>query len=289
LTCELELTSGTSRPTYKLYFEDEENRVRLYLGDCLSVMRSAPDECVDLIFADPPYFLSNDGITCYAGKMVSVNKGKWDRSNGFEQNFRFTAEWLAECQRVLKPNGTIWVSGTQHVIHLVGVAMQQLGYKMLNDITWVKPAPPPNLSCRYFVHATETIIWAAKNRKSKHHFSYQLMKKLNDNKQMQSVWKIATPRKPEKRYGKHPTQKPEALLDRIILASSEPGDLVLDPFCGGDTTGVCAVRLCRSHIGIDVDKEWLEVARRRLRDELTKTIEFHFPDGNILFDMEHDI
>jgi len=206
---------------------------------------------------------------------------EWDKSNGFEQNFRFTVEWLAECQRILKPNGAIWVSGTQHVIHLVGVAMQQLGYKMLNDITWVKPAPPPNLSCRYFVHATETIIWAAKNRKSKHHFNYQLMKKLNDNKQMQSVWKIATPRKPEKRHGKHPTQKPEALLDRIILASSEPGDLVLDPFCGSDTTGVCAVRLCRSHIGIDVDKEWLEVARRRLRDELTKTIEFHFSDGNI--------
>lgn len=249
-------------------------------------MRSTPEGCADLIFADPPYFLSSDGITCYAGKMVSVNKGKWDRSKGFEQNFRFTAEWLAECQRILKPNGTIWVSGTYHVIYLIGVAMQQLGYKVLNDITWVKPAPPPNLSCRYFVHATETIIWAAKNRKSKHYFDYQLMKKLSGGKQMQSVWRIATPRAPEKRYGKHPTQKPEALLDRIILASSRPDDLVLDPFCGSDTTGVCAVRLARKHIGIDMAKEWLEVARRRLRDELIRTTDSCSSHGNILFDID---
>jgi len=256
--------------SYEIYFEDDKKRVKLYLGDCLDVMRSAPEACVDLIFADPPYFLSNNGITCYAGKMVSVNKGKWDRSKGFEQNYRFTVEWLAECQRVLKPNGTIWVSGTHHLIHLVGVAMQQLGYKILNDITWVKPAPPPNLSCRYFVHATETIIWAAKNRKSRHCFNYQLMKKLSNGKQMQSVWTIAPPSSFEKRYGKHPTQKPEALLDRIILASSDPGDLVLDPFCGSDATGVSAVRNGRKHVGIEMSKEWLDVARRRLLDELGK-------------------
>jgi site-specific DNA-methyltransferase (adenine-specific) len=262
---------GEQKPVYKIYFEDEKKRVKLYLGDCLEVMQSAPEGCVDLIFADPPYFLSNDGVTCYAGKMVSVNKGKWDRSKGFEQNFLFTREWLAACQRVLKPNGTIWVSGTHHVIHLVGVAMQWLGYKILNDITWEKPNPPPNLSCRYFVHATETIIWASKNKKSKHYFEYELMKKLSGGRQMKSVWKIPPPNGFEKRYGKHPTQKPEALLDRIILAASRENDLVLDPFCGSDTTGVCAVRLCRKHIGIDSAREWLDVARRRLADELIKT------------------
>ncbi len=272
--------------SYEVYFEDEKKRVRLYLGDCLDVMQSAPEGCVDLIFADPPYFLSNDGITCYAGKMVSVNKGKWDRSKGFEQNFRFTTEWLAACQRVLKPNGTIWVSGTHHVIHLVGVAMQWLGYKILNDISWEKPNPPPNLSCRYFVHATETIIWAAKNKKSKHYFDYQLMKKLSGGKQMKSVWRILPPNGFEKRYGKHPTQKPEALLDRIILASSRPGDFVLDPFCGSDTTGVCTVRHGRKHIGIEIEEGWLVVARQRLIDELRRTTGPRFRQQNLLLDID---
>ena len=170
-------------------------------------------------------------------------------------NHEFNRAWLAACQRVLKPNGTIWVSGTSHVIHSVGFAMQQLGFKLLNDISWVKPNPPPNLSCRYFTHATETIIWAARDKKSRHKFNYKHMKEIAGGKQMKSVWSILPPDKSEKRHGKHPTQKPVALLERILLAASDEGDLVLDPFLGGGTTIVSALRLRRSAFGCDLDFE----------------------------------
>ena len=174
----------------KPVFRDPNHHIKIYQGDCLEILAAIPPDCVDLIFADPPYFLSNDGITCHAGKMVSVNKGTWDKSRGLDLDHEFNRAWLAACQRVLKPNGTIWVSGTSHVIHSVGFAMQQLGMKLLNDISWVKPNPPPNLSCRYFVHATETIIWAAKNKTSRHTFNYQLMREMAGGKQMKSVWQI---------------------------------------------------------------------------------------------------
>src|SRR4029077_466144 len=131
-------------------FHDSKHHIKIYQGDCLEILAAIPEGCVDLIFADPPYFLSNNGITCHAGKMVSVNKGDWDKSRGADANHEFNRAWLAACQRVLKPNGAIWVSGTSHVIHSVGFAMQQLGFKLLNDISGVKPNPPPNLSCRYF-------------------------------------------------------------------------------------------------------------------------------------------
>jgi site-specific DNA-methyltransferase (adenine-specific) len=153
-------------------FDDPRHHLKIFQGDCLDLLAQIPESSVDLVFADPPYFLSNGGITCHAGKMVSVNKGAWDKSRGPDANHEFNTAWLAACQRVLKPNGSIWVSGTSHV----GFAMQQLGFKLLNDISWVKPNPPPNLSCRYFTHATETIIWAAKNSKSRHTFHYKLMK-----------------------------------------------------------------------------------------------------------------
>jgi len=169
-------------------FDDPKHHLRIYQSDCLDLLAQIPASSVDLVFADPPYFLSNGGITCHAGKMVSVNKGAWDKSNGPDANHAFNTAWLAACQRVLKPNGAIWVSGTAHVIHSVGFAMQQLGFKLLNDISWVKPNPPPNLSCRYFTHATETIIWAAKDKKSRHTFDYKLMKQINNGKQMKSVW-----------------------------------------------------------------------------------------------------
>jgi len=239
------------------YFQDLHKRFVLLHGDSLDLLARMPPGCVDMIFADPPYFLSNDGITCHAGKMVSVNKGEWDRSQGPDANHEFNRRWLAACQRVLKPNGTLWVTGTAHVIHSVGFAMQQLGFKLLNDISWVKPNPPPNLSCRYFTHATETVIWAAKNKKSKHKFNYGLMKERNGGKQMQSVWRIAAPGANEKRFGKHPTQKPLALLERILLASTHEGDLVVDPFMGSGTTGVVALRLRRQSVVID--REWLHV------------------------------
>lgn len=232
-----------------------------------------------MIFADPPYFLSNGGITCHAGKMVSVNKGKWDKSKGVKETHEFNLEWLKACQRILKPNGTIWVSGTTHIIYSIGFAMQELGYKILNDIVWYKRNAPPNLSCRYFTHSSEIVLWAAKSKKSKHCFNYALMKQFNNGKQMRNlwqftekeeartvdnIWEISSPPKVEKKFGKHPTQKPIELLKRIILASTQEGDLVLDPFCGSSTTGVAATLLNRRYVGIDFEKEYLELSKKRL-------------------------
>jgi site-specific DNA-methyltransferase (adenine-specific) len=249
-------------------FQDSKLHVKIYQGDCLEILAAIPGEVVDLIFADPPYFLSNGGITCRAGRMVSVNKGDWDRSRGPDEDHEFNRAWLAACQRVLKPNGTIWVSGTSHVIHSVGFAMQQLGFKLLNDITWVKPNPPPNLSCRYFTHATETIIWAAKNERSRHTFHYAEMKQRAGGKQMKSVWEILPPEREEKRFGKHPTQKPLALLERILLASSSDGDLVLDPFIGSGTTAIASLRLSRQIVAIDLNEPSINLTLARVCAEL---------------------
>ncbi|HEV2493714.1 MAG TPA: site-specific DNA-methyltransferase [Terriglobia bacterium] len=250
-------------------FHDPKHHIKIYQGDCLEILAAIPENSIDLIFADPPYFLSNDGITCHAGRMVSVNKGQWDKSKGADLDHEFNRTWIAACRRVLKPNGTLWVSGTAHVIHSVGFAMQQLEMKLLNDITWVKPNPPPNLSCRYFTHATETLIWAAKSRKSRHTFNYKLMRELAGGKQMKSVWTIPAPDRDEKRFGKHPTQKPVALLERILLAASNEGDLVLDPFAGSGTTVVAAVRLRRAALAFDRDESFVRLALRRV---LTKLI-----------------
>ncbi len=251
-------------------FDDPKHHLRIYQGDCLEILAQIPESTVDLVFADPPYFLSNGGITCHAGKMVSVNKGDWDKSRGPGANHEFNRAWLAACQRVLKPNGSLWVSGTAHVIHSVGFAMQQLGFKLLNDISWVKPNPPPNLSCRYFTHSTETIIWAAKNSKSRHTFHYKLMKEINRGKQMKSVWEIRPPEPWEKKFGKHPTQKPVALLERILLASSHEGELVLDPFCGSGTTVLAAFRLRRHTLGCELSAEFLCLSLRRICSELVQ-------------------
>jgi site-specific DNA-methyltransferase (adenine-specific) len=260
-------------------FDDPKHHLRIYQADCLDLLPQIPESSVDLVFADPPYFLSNGGITCHAGKMVSVNKGEWDKLPGpdvgpvrarFDKVHEFNTAWLAAAQRVLKPNGSIWVSGTSHVIHSVGFAMQQLGFKLLNDISWVKPNPPPNLSCRYFTHATETIIWAAKNSKSRHTFNYKLMKEANRGKQMKSVWEIRPPETWEKKFGKHPTQKPVALLERILLASSNEGDLVLDPFSGSATTLLTAFRLRRHAIGCELSAEFLSLGLRRICSNLVQ-------------------
>jgi site-specific DNA-methyltransferase (adenine-specific) len=251
-------------------FHDAKHHIKIFQGDCLDILAAIPASCVDLIFADPPYFLSNNGITCHAGRMVSVNKGQWDVSRGADANHEFNRAWLAACQRVLKPNGTIWVSGTSHVIHSVGFAMQQLGFKLLNDISWVKPNPPPNLSCRYFTHATETIIWAARDKKSRHKFNYKHMKEIAGGKQMKSVWQILPPDKSEKRHGKHPTQKPVALLERILLAASDEGDLVLDPFLGGGTTIVSALRLRRHACGCELDLQSVNLSVRRICSDLVQ-------------------
>lgn len=247
-------------------FVDERHGLRLYQGDALEMLREARGEMFDLIFADPPYFLSGGGITCQAGKMVSVNKGVWDKPTTFEEMHKFNLIWLAECRRLLKPDGTLWVTGTSHNIYSVGFALQTLGYKILNDIAWYKVNPPPNLSCRYFTHATETILWARRDPKARHTFNYQEMKRENRNKQMQSLWHIKPPAASEKRYGKHPTQKPEALLDRILRAASNPGDIVLDPFCGSATTGVVCARTGRRFVGFDLVFDYLQLAIKRISD-----------------------
>ncbi|MDD5004960.1 MAG: site-specific DNA-methyltransferase [Candidatus Omnitrophica bacterium] len=248
------------------FFEESEKNIYLYKQDCLNILSQIPENSIDMIFADPPYFLSNGGITCHAGRMVSVNKGNWDKSQGVEENHEFNKKWLAACQRVLTEHGTIWVSGTSHIIFSVGFAMQQLGFKILNDISWFKINPPPNLSCRYFTHSTETIIWAAKSKNSHHHFNYSLMKEMGGGKQMKSLWEIYPPKNGEKTYGKHPTQKPLALLNRIILASTGRSDIVLDPFSGSGTTGVSAFSQGRKYIGIELEKQYLDVSIKRLKD-----------------------
>ena len=251
------------------YYENKERSIKLFHGDCLKILPQLPRSSIDMIFADPPYFLSNGGITCHAGRMVSVNKGDWDVSHGIEESHKFNLAWLSECQQVLTKNGVIWVSGTAHIIFSVGFAMQQLGFKILNDIIWFKPNASPNLSCRYFTHSTETVIWAAKNKKSKHTFNYDLMKQLSNGKQMRNLWEISPPQPKEKAHGKHPTQKPLKLLERILLASTNEGDVLLDPFNGSGSTGIAALRLGRKYIGIEVSEEYLNLTIKRLEDELT--------------------
>ena len=254
-------------------FCHDQSGVGLYHANCIEFMDALseqyPQGVFDMIFADPPYFLSNGGITCHGGRMVKVDKGEWDKSQGPELNHEFNLAWLSRCQKLLKPHGTIWVSGTQHVIHSVGYAMQQLGMRILNDITWEKPNPPPNLSRRYFTHATETIIWAGKNEKSKHRFNYHAMREINLGKQMKSVWKFGAPTKKEKNFGKHPTQKPVALLERIILSSTDKGDTVFDPFAGSATTGVAAIGLGRKFVGCELDADAIAMATKRLEHAIT--------------------
>ena len=257
---------------HKPVFSDKDAGVWLYRANCLEFMDSLieknPNGKFSMIFADPPYFLSNGGITCQSGKMVKVDKGDWDKSSGPEVNHEFNLSWLSRCQKLLNPNGTLWVSGTHHVIHSVGFAMQQLQMKILNDISWEKPNPPPNLSCRYFTHSTETIIWAAKHEKSKHVFNYDDMRTENGGKQMKTVWNIKPPAQKEKKHGKHPTQKPVRLLDRLIAASTQEGDLVFDPFSGSATTGVSAISQGRQFVGCELEEEFIDIAISRVREAI---------------------
>ena len=302
-TIDVERRDEKRAPT--LEFRDDARNLWIYHGNSLELLDAIaakyPEGRFDAIFADPPYFLSNGGISCHAGKMVKVDKGDWDKSRGPELNHEFNLEWLRRCQRVLKPNGTIWITGTHHVIFSIGYAMQQLGYKILNDIAWEKPNPPPNLSCRYFTHSTETVLWAAKNEKSKHLFNYQAMRKVT-GKQMKTVWRglatepqrtpseeennseknsvpsvplwqsnvwtMTAPGGDEKQFGKHPTQKPVALIERCLLASTNEGDLVLDPFLGGGTTAIAAIKLKRGCVGIELDEAHAKLAIIRTDGEI---------------------
>lgn len=238
----------------------------VYKGNCLKVLYELPANSVDMIFADPPYFLSNGGVTCQSGKMVSVNKGEWDKSNGVYQDHQFVMAWLEACKRVMKPEATIWVSGTSHIIYSVGFAMQELGFKILNDIIWFKPNAAPNLSCRYFTHSTEILLWATSEQASRHTFNYELMKEFNDGKQMRNLWKIPTTPPKEKAYGRHPTQKPLRLMRRVILSSTNEGNLVLDPFMGSGSTGIAALSQNRRFIGIEIEDEYIEIFIKRTEE-----------------------
>ena len=253
----------------ELAWQSADGQSSLFCGDAFELMAAIPDNSVDCIWTDPPYLLSNDGVTCIAGKMVSVNKGEWDRSNGIENDHDFNLSWLRECHRVLKPAGTIWVTGTLHIYLSVGMAMMQLGFRVLNDIVWEKNNPPPNLGCRCFTHATEIVLWATKAPKGSKHkytFNYQEMKAENGGKQMKSVWKFPAAGKDEKVHGKHPTQKPVALIERCLRASTNPGDLVLDPFAGTAATGVAALTSGRNFTGFEQESEYTKIAGKRLKD-----------------------
>ena len=251
----------------KVYFSDKTYHSKLVLADTFEYLKAAPENRFDMIFADPPYFLSNGGFSNRGGKKVSVNKGDWDKIDSLNEKHNFNRTWIKLAKRVLKPNGTIWISGTLHNIYSVGFALEQEGFKIMNNITWVKTNPPPNLSKRYFTHSTETILWARKNdRNIKHYYNYDLMRQLNNGKQMKDVWQGSLTPPREKRMGKHPTQKPEYILEKVILSSTKVGDSILDPFVGSGTTGVVAKKFNRSFIGVDNNIEYLEIAKRRLEN-----------------------
>lgn len=251
-----------------------KNDFVLYNADCLNILTQLPENSVDMVFADPPYLLSNGGFTVHAGRRVSVNKGEWDKSNGLKKDFEFHLAWIQAVKRVLKPSGTLWISGTYHSIYQCGFALQVAWFHVLNDIAWFKPNASPNLSCRFFTASHETIIWARKDKVSKHIFNYDLMKNgtwpedalKKPGLQMRSVWSMGTPKPSEKKFGKHPTQKPIDLLKRIILASTNEGDVILDPFTGSSTTGIAANLLKRKFIGIDLEQKYLDLSIKRFQE-----------------------
>lgn len=250
----------------KTWYRSENLDFTLLQGDCVELLNQF-DFKFNMIFADPPYFLSNGGISVQSGKQVSVNKGGWDKSQGFEKDNEFNRKWLSACRSHLKDDGTIWISGTYHNIFSVAQMLNELDFRILNCVTWAKTNPPPNLSCRFFTHSTEFILWARKSKKVPHYFNYELMKKINGGTQMRDLWTLPAIAKWEKSCGKHPTQKPLPLLARIILASTKENAWILDPFTGSSTTGIAASLLNRRFFGIDRETEFLELSKAR-REEI---------------------
>lgn len=246
----------------KPYYKSTDKKFYLLKGDAMELLPQINHK-FDMVFADPPYFLSNNGLSIQSGKIVSVNKGKWDKSLGNEHINKFNRRWLSLVRENMKDDATIWISGTMHNIFSVGQILTELNFKILNIVTWQKSNPPPNFSCRYFTHSTEQIIWARKNEKIPHYFNYELMKQLNGNKQMKDVWKLPAIAPWEKSCTKHPTQKPLSVLTRLILASTKPNAWILDPFAGSSTTGIAANLANRRFLGIDQENEYLDISKNR--------------------------
>lgn len=248
------------------FYKSDNRDFTIVHGDSFDVLPQF-DFKFDMIFADPPYFLSNGGISYQAGKVVCVDKGEWDKGGSPESIMEFNRNWLSLCREKLKDNGTIWISGTHHNIFSIANVLTELGYKILNVITWAKTNPPPNISCRFFTYSTEFIIWARKCPKVPHKYNYELMKAINDGKQMTDVWRLPAIGRWEKSCGKHPTQKPLALLSRIILASTDEHDWILDPFAGSSTTGIAANLCSRRFLGIEQEEDFASLGMSR-REEL---------------------
>ena len=244
------------------FFKSKDKNFYLLHGDTMELLPKF-DFKFDMIFADPPYFLSNNGLSIQNGKIVSVNKGEWDKSKGYNFINDFNRKWLKLAREKMKEDATIWVSGTMHNIFSVGQILIELGFKILNIVTWQKTNPPPNFSCRYFTYSTEQIIWARKYANVPHYYNYDLMKQLNGGKQMKDVWKLPAIAPWEKSCKKHPTQKPLSVLTRLILASTKTNAWILDPFTGSSTTGIAANLANRRFLGIDLEENFLNISKNR--------------------------
>lgn len=273
-----------NREDSKPFYQSQAGDFKLYYGDCMELLPLLIDK-VDMVFADPPYFLSNGGISIQSGKIVSVNKGEWDKGISIDEMHAFNMKWIGFCREILTDNGTIWVSGTYHNIFSVANALASLGFKILNVITWAKTNPPPNISCRYFTYSTEFIIWARKCEKVAHYYNYELMKQINGGKQMRDVWLMPAIASWEKKCGKHPTQKPISVLARIIMASTKHGAWILDPFAGSSTTGIAANLLGRRFLGIEREQEFVEISKAR-RIEIENLDTFYEYKSKII-DIKH--
>lgn len=261
------------------FYKSDDRKFTLLHGDCMELLPLFEFK-FDMIFTDPPYFLSNGGFSVQNGRKVCVDKGEWDKDQGFAYMNSFNHKWLSLCREKLKENGTIWVSGTYHNIFSVATQLTLLGFKILNVITWAKTNPPPNLSCRYFTHSSEFIIWARKHEQIPHYYDYEAMKDSNDGKQMKDVWELPAIAQWEKRCGKHPTQKPIGVLARIIAASTKSGDWILDPFAGSSTTGIAANLLGRKYLGIEKEIQFLDMSRERKKE---------IEDGEVYLDFQRRI
>lgn len=254
-----------------VHWQSSDDSAVLHTGDALAEMCKVPDGSIDLVWADPPFFLSKPGgTTCKSGRRVTSTKGAWDTPKDPSSLLEWHLRWMAEARRIMSPGATIFVCGSFHSIFATGHSLALLGFRILNNITWIKKSPNPNLGCRCFVHASESLIWASLGPKAKHYFDYQAMKAIT-GKQAKDVWTLGAPRKSEKLHGKHVTQKPIALIARCLIAALPDGGLVLDPFAGSGTTGVAVAQADPKrgwkYLGIEQEAPWNDVARKRILDE----------------------